>query len=97
MILSRLSSVHINSLQINGTFLLLTFSLNCDQQKLDKNYALKYDITIETLKTKIINKQNDYQTIVGVMEKDFNCTLINIDYENELSMIDYFIEKIKSA
>jgi len=75
----------------------LDYLANKQYSKLDKNYVLKYDITVETLKTKIINKQNDYQTIVDVMAKDFNCTLINIDYENELSMIDYFIEKIKSA
>ncbi|WP_324024587.1 nucleoside monophosphate kinase [Maribacter sp. BPC-D8] len=65
--------------------------------KIDKNYSAKYDITIETIKKKIITKQNEYQLIVDIMQKDLNYTLISIDYGKESSMIDYFIDKIKSA
>ena len=75
----------------------LDYFINHQFSKWDGDYALKYDITAETLKTKIINRQNEYQTIVDIMKKDFNCILVSIDYEKELSMIDYFIEKIKSA
>ncbi len=52
----------------------IDYLVNKQYSKLDKNYALKYDITAETLKKKIIDRQNDFQAIVNIMRKDFNCT-----------------------
>ncbi|WP_425629703.1 nucleoside monophosphate kinase [Cellulophaga lytica] len=65
--------------------------------KLGEIYTAKYEITNDTLLEKIKAKQKNLNNIIELWKLDYNVLTVNVDYEKENDIREYFKEKIKSA
>lgn len=60
-------------------------------------YTAKYEITNDTLREKIKVKQENLNKIIELWKRDYRVITIDVDYENNSDMKNYFSEQIKSA
>lgn len=73
----------------------LDFFIEKQYSKLNEKYILENNITRKALKLKVSAEEYKIQTLIAVIQKDYPCTLVEMDYENELKMTNYFNSKIE--